>query len=297
VRIAAAVVVVVWAGCASFPETNSLGMRLVAIPAGDFMMGSPVEEARAMAAEMERRKIRDWYPESPASEAPPRRTRITRGYALGATEVTVGQFRAFVEATGYKTDAERDGKGADGKKGGKWTTAPEFNWREMGYARADEQPVVNVSWNDAVAFCAWLSKREGRRYRLPTEAEWEYACRARTTGTHPWEGGVEALKDKAWTGANNRGDAQPVGRLAANAWGFHDMVGNVYEYCSDVFLAKPYDPADAVDPKGPAQGSQRVVRSVSWETAPLHARSAFRGGAPPDHRNRRDGFRVALELP
>jgi formylglycine-generating enzyme required for sulfatase activity len=83
--------------------------------------------------------------------------------------------------------------------------------------------------------------------------------------------------------------------LRANAWGLYDMLGNVYEYTADVFEAKPYDPADATDPKGPGTGERRALRSGSWETAPMHPRPAFRGGAAPDHRNRRDGIRVLLE--
>ncbi len=275
--------------------TNSIGMRLLLVPPGEFLMGSSREEADRQLARMKEKRISSWYPDSPASEAPPRRTRITRAFYLAAHETTLGQFRDFVEATGHRTEAERDGKGADGKADGRWATRPEYNWRDMGYARADEVPVVNVTWDDAAAFCAWLSRKEGRRYRLPTEAEWEYACRAGTSSRYPW-GDDESLRDEhAWTGANSGGGPRPVGTRNANAWGFHDMLGNVYEYCSDFFEARPYDPADAIDPKGPPAGTRRVLRSASWGTDPMHVRPAFRGGAGPGHRNRRDGFRVACD--
>ena len=289
------------AGCAApspVPEpleVNSIGMRLVLVLEGEFPMGSSREEADRIAERMKQKKITSWYPDSPASEAPIRRTRITRSFYLSAFETTVGDFRKFVEETGYRTDAERDGKGGDGKRNGKWTSGPEFNWRDMGYERGYDQPAVNVSWNDAVAFCGWLSKKEGRRYRLPTEAEWEYACRGGSTRTYFWGEDGARLKEFAWTGVNSGGGPHPVGKLAPNPWGLYDILGNAYEYCSDYFVAKPYDPADAVDPRGPATGTERVVRSGSWGTDPMHPRCAFRGGAGPTHRNMRDGFRVACD--
>ena len=286
--------------CAASPSadscfSNSFGMEMIRIPAGDFLMGSSPEEAARIAGLMREKKITSWYPNSPASEAPPRRTRITKAFYLSARETTLGDFSRFVSESGFRTDAERDGKGADGKRNGQWTTAPEFNWRDMGYERSDDVPVVNVSWNDAVAFTRWLSKKEGRRYRLPTEAEWEYACRAGSTGRYYWGDDDSKRNEYAWTGANSGGGPHPAGRLKPNAWALYDMLGNAYEYCSDFFVVQPYDPADAVDPKGPATGTDRVVRSGSWGTDPMHPRCAFRGGADPTHRNRRDGFRVACD--
>jgi len=286
------------AGCTAAPDPglrNSLGMTMVAIPPGEFLMGSSPEEAAHIAELMKERKITSWYPDSPASEAPPRLTRITRRFYLSARETTLGDFKAFVAATGYRTDAERDGKGADGRRNGKWTTAPEFNWRDMGYERTDDLPVVNVTWNDAVAFCEWLSGKEARRYRLPTEAEWEYACRAGSSGRYYWGDDDSRRNEYAWTGENSGGGPHPVGTLKPNAWGLYDMLGNAYEYCADYFVVRPYDPSDAADPKGPPFGTERVVRSGSWGTHPMHPRCAFRGGAGPTHRNMRDGFRVACD--
>jgi formylglycine-generating enzyme required for sulfatase activity len=270
-------------------------MTLVLIPAGEFVMGSSPEEAQRIAGLMEKKRIRDWYPDSPKSEAPPRKTRISKAYYLCATETTLGEFRIFVADTAYVTDAERDQKGADGKVGGKWTSLAGFTWKNMGYERGDDQPVVNVSWNDACAFCAWLSRKEGRRYRLPTEAEWEYACRAGSATRYYWGDEDSKRNVYAWTAANSGGGPHPVARLKPNAWGLYDMLGNVYEYCQDYFVAKPYDPATGVDPRGPEDGEERVVRSGSWGTDPMHPRCAFRGGAGPTHRNMRDGFRVACD--
>jgi formylglycine-generating enzyme required for sulfatase activity len=285
------------AGCATAEPRfgNSLGMTFVLIPSGEFVMGSSPEEAQRIAGLMDQKKILDWYPDSPRSEAPPRKTRISKPFYLCATETTLGEFRAFVADAAYVSDAERDRKGADGKEGGRWTTGTAFTWTSMGYERGEDQPVVNVSWNDARAFCAWLSRKEGRRYRLPTEAEWEYACRAGSATRYYWGDEDSKRNEYAWTGANSAGGPHPVAQLKPNAWGLYDMLGNVYEYCQDYFVAKPYDPADRVDPRGPPQGEERVVRSGSWGTDPMHPRCAFRGGAGPTHRNMRDGFRVACD--
>ena len=283
--------------------TNALGMTFVVLPPGEFTMGSSVAYAAAMAEKV----TYDWYRNSPRSEAPPRQVKLTRGFALCRHETRLADFRAFVAATGYRTDAERDSQGADGKTpDGKWADKqPQFNWREMGYPRADAEPVVNVSWNDATAFCAWLTKTEGVKHRLPTEAEWEYACRAGTTGPFFWGDDEAQRNDYVWSGGNSGGTLHAVMTRKPNAWGLHDMNGSVYEFCTDWWAMTP--PAGPLtDPTGPAapgvgdetKGQQWVVlRSGSFGTAPVHCRTAFRGGATKDHRNRRDGFRVLRELP
>ena len=152
-------------GQAQKTTTNSIGMKLVLIPAGEFLMGSPDGDKRA-----------------PANEKPQHSVRITRPFYLGATEVTRGQFRRFVDDTGYRTEAEQDGKGAAGwnKEANRWeSNNPKFTWLNPGnFGQTDEHPVVDVSWKDAVAFADWLGRKERQTYRLPTEAEWEYACRA-----------------------------------------------------------------------------------------------------------------------
>lgn len=286
-----------FAGAAEFPrQTNSLGMIFTILPAGSFKMGSTPEFAEAMAMKV----TYEWYRDSPRSESPQRQVTITRSFALSIHETRLRDFAAFIVATGYRTDAERDGKGADGKLAeGKWADSkPSFNWREMGFARRDEEPVVNVSWNDARAFCAWLSRKEGATYRLPAEAEWEYACRAGTTGPFHWGEEESARGDFVWSGGNAGGMAHPVMTRKPNPWGLFDMNGNAYEYCSDTWsMEVPSGPL--TDPTGPRAADIEgliVVRGGSWGTAPIHCRSAFRGSAPKDHRNRRDGFRVALEV-
>ncbi|OHB82971.1 MAG: hypothetical protein A2V98_07465 [Planctomycetes bacterium RBG_16_64_12] len=221
---------------------NSIGMKMVLIPAGRFLMGSR-ESAEELA-----KAFSAWHakPEYFETEYPAHRVRITKPFYLGAHEVTVGQFRKFVEDSAYKTDAEKDGKGGWGfnPSTGKVEQKPECTWRNAGFEQTDEHPVVNVSWNDAVAFCEWLSRKEGKTYRLPTEAEWEYACRAGTTtryyhGDDPeglaTVGNVADTTAKAkfpkWTWTIQKSDGYvftaPVGRFRANAFGLSDMHGNV----------------------------------------------------------------------
>jgi len=264
--------------------TNSTGMKLARIEAGEFMMGNH-ETARAVAAAFNEKE------ESFYSEAPLHRVNITRPFYLGCCEVGVGQFAQFVRATGYKTDAERQmakatsldpNKGAfndTGSTAGNWRTQSEaINVKERA-----RHPVVMVSWNDAQAFCKWLSDKEGRTYRLPSEAEWEYACRAGTT-TRYWNGDdpedlvkIANVPDRSFleehrrknekplTYATIKGDdgyagTAPVGSFQANPWGLHDMHGNVWEWCNDWYGADYYKRARLADPRGLAEGDERVIR-------------------------------------
>jgi len=280
--------------------TNSIGMKMVLIPAGEFMMGSPDSE-----------------PERFSDELPQHRVRITRPFYLGAYEVTVGQFRQFVEDTGYKTDAEKHGKGGEGgnESKGRFERDPKYTWRNPGFAQTDDHPVVNVSWNDAVAFAAWLSRKEGKQYRLPTEAEWEYACRAGTTtryyfGDDP-EGLVEVgnvadatLKARfpnspvtTIAGRDGYVFTAPVGRFRPNAFGLYDMHGNVWEWCADWYEKGAYERYKRGDLTPPSGGHDRVLRGGSWHSrAPDVFRCACRNYDVPDDRNDNNGFRVARTL-
>ncbi len=278
--------------------TNSIGMRLRLIPAGEFMMGSP-EDEKGRGDE----------------EGPQHRVRITKPFYIGITEVTVGQFRAFVEATGYKSDAERDEKGGWGwnESIGDFEKDSRYTWRNPGFPQTDDHPVVNVSWNDAVAFCKWLSRKEGRTYRLPTEAEWEYACRAGTTtayyhGEDP-EGlaavgnvADETAKEKfsGWTTISGRDGyifTAPVARFRPNAFGLYDMHGNVWEWCSDWYDYEYYASSPSSDPLGPVTGFlSRVYRGGAWDILPGGCRSAYRCASYPEVRSYNRGFRVARSL-
>jgi formylglycine-generating enzyme required for sulfatase activity len=291
--------------------TNSIGMKFMPVSDGIFLMGSR-ESAEDVAAldEAEAARFQDELPCHPV--------RITRPFLMGRHEVTIGEFRQFVEETGYKTEAERDGQGgfAFNPDTREFDWGATNNWQNVGWSQTSEHPVVSVSWNDAVAFCRWLSKKEGRTYRLPTEAEWEYACRAGSDTRYSAGDTVEELATAANLGdesfrrivrpgyakvvqaAGQDGPAftTPAGKFIANAFGLHDMHGNVFEWCADWYGSDYYLSSPADDPPGPDSGTKRVIRGGSFFNAPFYSRSSFRNGFPPSTRVPYLGFRVVMEL-
>jgi formylglycine-generating enzyme required for sulfatase activity len=226
--------------------SKATGMKFVRIRPGKFLMGSPKDE-KDRSDDEEQHEVE-----------------ITRPFALGVYAVTRGQFRKFVEDDSYRTEAEKDGKGGYGWDADKneWKQDPKYTWRNPGFEQTDEHPVVEVSWNDAKAFCAWLGRKDGRTYRLPTEAEWEYACRARTTTRFHFGDDEEDLArfanladaslrratKKGWGIKADDGYAftAPVGRFKANPWGLYDMHGNVWQWCEDYY--GPYNVLNGRDP-------------------------------------------------
>ena len=245
---------------------------------------------------------------------------------LGTYNVTLGDFRQFVAATGYRTDAESDGNGGWGYIGPRphdqdqFEQKPQFSWRNTGFIQQEDHPVVNVSWNDAAAFCKWISKKEGRAPRLPTEAEWEYACRAGST-TRYCNGDdsmrvteIANIADKAFAEKlyggelakqfieqghavkSNDGFAftSPVGSFHANAFGIYDMHGDAGTWCTDWYEPGYYSRAPVDDPAGPVNGSRRAVRGGAYLNDPVGCRSASRYGLEPTSRNCAGGFRVTL---
>jgi formylglycine-generating enzyme required for sulfatase activity len=201
-------------------------------------------------------------------EQPVHRVTITKGFWMGIFPVTQDQFEAVM---GYNPS----------------------------HFRGPTHPVANVSWLDAQEFCAAFVKLTGRPIRLPTEAEWEYACRATTTSAY-WSGNEEAaLKGVGWYGGDDkpsRGQSHPVGELAKNRWGLYDVHGNVYEWCEDCFA--PYQDEDQTDPcQTEDQSSEhRVVRGGAWEDDPETCRAAWRGCRTATDRLRSVGFRVCFRL-
>jgi formylglycine-generating enzyme required for sulfatase activity len=272
--------------------TNSIGMELVLVPAGKFRMGSGETE-----------------PAHQGHEGPVREVEITRPFYMGIHEVTVGQFKQFVKDAGYKTQAETEGGALRYFPDGKWENDPKASWRNPGFVQTDEHPVVCVSWNDAQAFCKWLGQVESKKYRLPTEAEWEHACRAGTK-TRWYSGDDEAslkdvanIADAALKKALPVGDAHPwndgyaftapVGRFMPNAFGLYDMHGNAWEWCQDWYDPDYYKKGPREDPEGPVAGGTRVLRGGSWGDGAPNARSAYRSGHyVPSHRHCRLGFRA-----
>jgi eukaryotic-like serine/threonine-protein kinase len=234
---------------------NSIGMEFAYIKPGKFLMGSPDNE---LGHEMQ--------------DGPQHEVTITKPFYMGVHEVTVGQFREFVKSENYK---------------------PAGPWDGPGLPQTEKHPVVNVSWFDAVSFCDWLSKKEHHKYRLPTEAEWEYCCRAGTTGMYSF--GSAKADEYAWTMANTRGGANQVGLLKPNAWGLYDMHGNAWEWVADNFEADYYQKSPKEDPTGPAAGLSRVVRGGGWGVDIALCSSAHRLTLPPLTCAVIFGFRVLRE--
>lgn len=304
-------------------EVNSLGMRFVTIPAGEFMMGSdekPESLAKAYPAYDKARfgLLTD--------EAPVHRVRISHAFQMGQHEVTVGQFRAFLLASGYVPESEADGTGGYGyradydpaktRRGDAFEGRDRrYSWRNPGWPQSDAHPVVNITWHDAVALAEWLSKTEGRRYRLPTEAEWEYAARAGTRTRYACGDDPACLgqmanvfdadsarlwpqwQSRALKSADGYPFTAPVGSFAPNAWGLYDMHGNAWEWVSDWHADDYYAHSPVDDPQGPADGSVKVRRGGSWHTWAFYARSSYRNWNAQDTRYTLVGMRLVRELP
>lgn len=268
--------------------------------AGSFMMGSS-------AFEDDRKD----------NEGPRHRVTFRRGFAIGRTEVTVKEFRAFVNKTGYYTDAEKQGfSTVYNHSSGRLTERDEITW-EMdyeGHDAKDDDPVVHVSWNDAMAYVQWLARGTGKSYRLPSEAEFEYALRAGSSTRYWWGDGGPPRRIENLTGEDDisrsrrqwssyfpgYGDKYwgpaPVASFEANPFGLHDVGGNVGEWVRDCwhdsYLRAPADGSAWVNP-----GCKlRIVRGGYWASSPEQARSAHRLSAKPDRRDARIGFRIARDL-
>ncbi len=288
---------------------ESQGIKLIVIPSGEFSMGS---------SEADFVLLRELYPGTSENlaaslEQPAHRVKITNLAAMSAHEITVGQFRKFVNETGHQTDVERDLEGAPGwiESAGVYDSPKrQYSWKQTGFPQSAQHPVVNVSWNDAVAYCKWLSRKDGREFRLPTEAEWEYCARAGSTSVFPdghdprqlvRSGNVSDSVAKAKLtrypdgryeeGSDGFAFTAPVGHLPANRFGLHDMIGNVAEWCSD--KQRRYDESAQTDPLGDPAIFTCVTRGGSWAHSGLVSRPAFRSGWSPNERSITIGFRIA----
>jgi formylglycine-generating enzyme required for sulfatase activity len=270
--------------------TNSLGMKFVFIDPGTFLMGSAAKDNSGYQDETQQRVT------------------LSNGFYLQTTEVTVAQFRQFVTATGHKTEAETTG-GCWINTAGGWKKKKESSWKNpdareaAAFRQQDKLPVACVSWNDAQAFIKWLGKKEGKAYALPTEAEWEYSCRAGTktpfafgkclsTDQANYGGIDQSFADCRSSYRLNRKKPIPVASLAANPWGLFDMHGNVAEWCDDWY--GPYPSQPSTDPKGPSSGSDRVLRGCHWLNTASECRSAKRAGFPPNFASDVVGFRTVI---
>jgi len=284
--------------------TNIIGMRLVFVPAGKFMMGSP-DGSNGGFAEDGRKEDEYRHP-----------VEISQPLYLGVCEVSRGQFARFVDEVHFQTDAEKpDGTGGGGFDLKNKEMVPfdrKYTWRHPGFDQTDEHPVVNVSWNDAKEFCRWLSKLENRKYRLPTEAEWEYACRAGTQTCFSSGNGdidLEKTGNVADTSFKNlfpdcvaldSSDGYPFtapsGKFQANGFELFDMHGNVSEWCEDRYDKDYYKTGPERDPPGPSgEGNSRVFRGGSFLNAPRDCRCARRFSLESNLAQCYLGFRVVLE--
>jgi len=268
-------------------KESRTGMEFVYVAGGAFTMGSPASEDSRDDDERQHDVTVD-------------------GCWMSKHEVTVDQFTMFATAAGYRTDAEKEGS-APGFYDNNWAHNQKgANWCNPGFAQTGTHPVVCMSWNDAVAFAEWLSQKGSDRFRLPTEAEWEYACRAGSEAARFWGDdpnvacGYANVADRtaqeqfrlppmhecsdgyAWTA--------PVGSLRANAFGLHDMLGNAWEWCSDWYA--DYPTGHVTNPAGPSSGSDRVGRGGGWISVGQGVRSAERHANSPLDRDNYLGFRL-----
>ena len=250
------------------PVTNSLGMTLVPVQPGTFTMG---QDGPPLEDYLRQKRFGDMWKDvdrADFDEQPAHTVTIAHPFLMGATEVTVSQYRQF---------------------------DPDFQTRNPKSKPADDDAACGVTWEKAVAFCEWLSRKEGRPYRLPTEAEWEYACRAGSTTAFFFGNDTQSLSEYAWFDVNGDSQTHPVGSKKPNAWGLYDMHGNVWEWCSDWYSDYPKKPV--IDPTGPSKATDHVVRGGSFGNGPTSCRSATWGYRRPIDRFFHTGFRIALSVP
>ena len=243
-------------GLATAQERNSLRIPLASIPAGTFVMGSS-------------------GPQAEDSETPAHRVQVA-AFQMARTEVTLGQFKRFIQAA-HRQDLLTDSFRHDNRFG-------------------DDAPVVQVSWDDAQAFIAWLNRVDGGGWRLPSEAEWEYACRAGQAHSHC---GSDNVREIAWFDGNSDGHQHPVGTRAPNAWGLYDMSGNVWEWVEDCWHRRYTDaPSDGRAWTDSCDEDWRGLRGGSWYFGSWYTRAAIRFiSGTPTLRNYFVGFRLARSRP
>jgi len=211
-------------------------------------------------------------------------------FYIGKYEVTVGDFKEFVNASGYRTEAET-GDGAYIYTT-KWEKKSDVNWKNPYFSQTDKDPVTCVSWNDAQAYIKWLNTKTGKKYRLPTEAEWEYAARGGVSTSSTTYSGSNNIDEVAWYYKNSGSKTRPIGQKQANKFGIYDMSGNVWEWCSDWYGS--YSSSSQTNPQGAAEGSYRVYRGGSWYYNASYCRVAYRNDYAPVIRSFIIGFRLAL---
>jgi formylglycine-generating enzyme required for sulfatase activity len=282
-----------------YVDMNGQSPTMLVVPTGNFMMGASDNE-----------------PGRSDAQTPQHEVTIGKGFALSQTDITVGQFREFVRASGYKPESVNNGASVYDERTGVMRDDSSATWEDdyAGHPAASNLPVVNISWNDANTYVQWLSQRTGKKYRLPSEAEFEYALRAGSTTRYWWGSGTPKSKVENLTGSLDRSPSgrrwshafqgysdgywgpAPVMSFAPNAFGLYDMDGNVSEWMADCwhdnYIRAPLDGSAWMNPGC----SVRVVRGGSWGSSPEQANSAYRQGADESVRSGRVGFRILREL-
>ena len=299
---------------------NTLGMEFVLIPSGTFVMGR-TESLKALRAAFP--AFEDWRFGPLDDELPSHEVEITKAFYLGKHELTVGQFRQFLKESGYVPESIRDKTGGYGynkdydpettvKKDAFEGRDPKYSWENPGFPQTERDPVTNITWNDAVYLAKWLSEKEGKHYRLPTEAEWEYSCLANTKTRFGVGDDPESLsayanlydqstaknwdkwKDFAQKLSDGFAFTAPVGSFKPNNFGLYDMSGNVWEWVSD-FYADQYAAGTALDPTGPKDGELQIRRGGAWHTWSLYSRCQYRNWNTATTRYTLVGVRLLLE--
>jgi len=251
------------------------GIDLVYVRGGSFEMGSEKGE----------------------SDEKPMHTITLSNYFIGKYEVMVGQFRKFIAATGYKTSADING-GSYLWNGSQWKLQPGINWEydALGFKRPETEenhPVIHVSWTDALEYTKWLSSVTGKAFRLPTEAEWEFAARGGMSSNGYTFAGSNDINQVAWSLDNKSNQTFPVGKKQPNELGIYDMTGNVWEWCNDWYDADYYAKSPSTNPQGSKSGLFKVIRGGSWGGLSNFNRVTFRYRYFPGNRGKFNGFRIA----
>lgn len=260
---------------------------MVMLPAGSFVMGSSDTDIFAEP-----------------DEQPAHRVQVTAPFAIGKYEITRAQYAAFVKETGRS-----HAPGCNSTRSGRFLNNPKANWQNPGFQQQDSEPVVCVSWDDAQAFVAWLGRKTGKQYRLPSEAEWEYAARGGTSSSRYWGDGSAAnackyasVADSAFKSMArgmpsfpcNDGYAHtaPVGRFTPNAYGLHDMLGNVWEWVEDCWNQGYAGASAQAEARATGTCDIRVFRGGAWNSKPASVRATYRDRDTKDERHENLGFRV-----
>ena len=261
-------------GSATAADKKNISDSFLAVPTGCYLMGNTFGDA--------------YHIEMPVHEV------CVSRFLISQFPVTRGEFNRFVSETDYRTDAEKNG-GCYVYDGSSWEKDSAANWRRPGFQQGDDHPVVCVNWNDAVAYADWLTQKHKRLYRLPTEAEREFA--ARSAGKQERFAGSDDIDKVAWYATNSDNRTHSVGQKQPNSLGLYDMSGNVWEWTGDWYDKLYYRESPRNNPAGPTSGSKRVFRGGSWFYDQRGARNSYRDFSTPDFSSSYLGFRLVSPLP